>query len=176
MILSDQKTPNVQLSNYNNYDLQKLHNYCAQYGKGTGAVSARAIKVEDIDRVTGYDPSQFKGYGDEKTYTLSDGTSTTLKSTYYFYYISDYLVQGTKAYDMLCGIKDYQLASISISVGSNSYADFSLRAVYDRYISGSVLYRTDGYSTWNNANTRPVVYLDEDIKLQKNGDTWDIVQ
>ena len=145
------------------------------YGKGKGAVSARAIKVEDIDRVTGYNPSQYKGYGNEKTYTLTDGTTTTLKSTYYFYYISDYLAQGTKAYDMLCGIKNYELASISIDTENSSYANFSLRAVYDRYISGSVLYRTDGYATWNNANTRAVVYLESDVQLQKNSDTWKIL-
>jgi len=38
------------------YGVKELDNICSVYGKGTGAISARNITVEDVNKVTGYNP------------------------------------------------------------------------------------------------------------------------
>ena len=67
--------------------IDKLNEMCAQYG-----TNARSITVEDINRVTGYDPTnqgdgtvysvgEFYEYGNKVTYTAS-GSSATNEKTY----------------------------------------------------------------------------------------------
>ena len=61
--------------------IDELNNICAIYGHGKGAESATSITVEDVNRITGYDPAIAKcgegtinEYGKTVTYTLgSDG-------------------------------------------------------------------------------------------------------
>ena len=79
------------------------------YGQGEGATGARSIKVEDVDKIVGYEQTdienwgsgQTQAYGNEITYTsagftyfdegsktwktLEDGESVTLKNNYYYY-------------------------------------------------------------------------------------------
>ena len=38
------------------YGIEELENICEIYGHGTGASYARAMKIEDINKITGYDP------------------------------------------------------------------------------------------------------------------------
>ena len=38
------------------YGLEEIKNICEIYGHGTGASYARAMKIEDINKITGYDP------------------------------------------------------------------------------------------------------------------------
>ena len=45
--------------------VKKLDDECKLYGKGVGAISARSIRIEDIDKVPGYDKTT---YGTEKIY------------------------------------------------------------------------------------------------------------
>ena len=79
----------LQLSGKDGYNtgISQLNTMCAQYG-----TNARSIKVEDINRVTGYDPTnqgdgtvfgagQFYEYGNKVTYTAS-GSSATNGKTY----------------------------------------------------------------------------------------------
>lgn len=92
--------------------IEELDNMCLLYGKGKKATGARSIRVEDINRITGYDPNNTgngKKYGEgkeyeyeiEKTYgagfkyydellkewrEVKQGENVTLKSTYYSYY------------------------------------------------------------------------------------------
>ena len=64
-----------------------LNQECIKYGTGKGAVSARPIEIEDVDRITGYNPTQYqKGkideYGNLVTYKWSaDGTKIEYNST-----------------------------------------------------------------------------------------------
>ena len=70
-----------------NTGVSKLNAMCAKYG-----TNARSIKVEDINRVTGYNPTnqgdgtvycagEWNEYGNKVTYTAS-GSSTTNEKTY----------------------------------------------------------------------------------------------
>ena len=68
--------------------VSQLNNMCAKYG-----TNARSIKIEDINRVTGYDPNnpvdgkkfnagQWGEYGSTVTYTASQTTNNTNGLTY----------------------------------------------------------------------------------------------
>lgn len=89
LIMSTVDVGTLQLSGKDGYNtgISQLNTMCAQYG-----TNARSIKVEDINRVTGYDPTnqgdgtvfgagQFYEYGNKVTYTAR-GSSATNGKTY----------------------------------------------------------------------------------------------
>lgn len=58
------------------WGVKELNDICAIYGKGKGASGARSINVEDINKITGYNPEiaqcydgEIDEYGNEVTYT-----------------------------------------------------------------------------------------------------------
>lgn len=84
LIMSTVDVGTLQLSGKDGYNtgVSKLNAMCAPYGK-----NARSIKVEDINRVTGYDPTnqgdgtvfgagQFYEYGNKVTYTASGSSGS----------------------------------------------------------------------------------------------------
>ncbi len=87
LIMSTADIGTLQLSGKEGYNtgISKLNEMCKPYG-----TNARSIKVEDINRVTGYDPNntgdgkkygegQWDEYGNKVTYTLSGSTATNGK-------------------------------------------------------------------------------------------------
>ena len=46
--------------------VSKLNKMCEEYGKGNGAIKARSINIEDINKITGYNPDIAR-YGEGKT-------------------------------------------------------------------------------------------------------------
>ena len=68
---------------YNDVGIGKINAACSAYGQGNGAAGVRSIKVEDIDKLTGfvkedYGKGQVNGYGNKVTYTLeADGDTLT---------------------------------------------------------------------------------------------------
>ena len=89
LIMSTIDVGTLTLSGKEGYNtgISKLNAMCATYGK-----NSRSITVEDINRVTGYDPTnqgdgtvfgagQFYEYGNKVTYTAS-GSSATNGKTY----------------------------------------------------------------------------------------------
>ena len=84
LIMSEKNIGKLQLSGIAGYNtgVTQLDNMCKPYG-----TNARSIKVEDINRVTGYDPNktgngkrfrqgQMDEYGNKVTYTLSGSTGS----------------------------------------------------------------------------------------------------
>lgn len=66
------------------YGIEEMENICKIYGYGTGAIFAKSITVEDINRITGYDPTntgdgtvykegEIAEYQNEVTYTKENG-------------------------------------------------------------------------------------------------------
>lgn len=60
-----------------------LNSICGIYGHGKGAKSARSIKVEDIDKLTGFDKTTYNkksidGYGQTVTYTKNEESSVDI--------------------------------------------------------------------------------------------------
>ena len=89
LLMSSKKIKSVSLSGPEGYQKveETLNEICEKYGKGTGAESARCLKVEDINRITGYDPGNAmneevygKGrideYGNKIECKLKDGIVT----------------------------------------------------------------------------------------------------
>ena len=88
LIMSTVDVGTLQLSGKDGYNtgISQLNTMCAQYG-----TNARSITVEDINRVTGYDPTnqgdgtvygagEFYEYGNKVTYTASGSTATNGKT------------------------------------------------------------------------------------------------
>ena len=66
--------------------ISRLDELCEPYGHGEGAVGARSIKVEDIDKLTGYDPKTYEvghiyEYGNSVSLTWSATNSGKLNYT-----------------------------------------------------------------------------------------------
>ena len=87
LIMSTVDVGTLKLSGKDGYNtgVSQLNTMCAQYG-----TNARSITVEDINRVTGYDPTnqgdgtvygagQFDEYGNKVTYTASGSSATNGK-------------------------------------------------------------------------------------------------
>lgn len=83
------------------WGIKELNDICAIYGEGKGASEARSITVDDINKITGYDPEMancFAGkpyeYGNEMTYTRKGNNITyeskngrgTIIGSYFRYY------------------------------------------------------------------------------------------
>lgn len=85
------------------WGIKELNDICAIYGQGKGATEARSINVDDINKITGYDPeiaNCFAGmpyeYGNEMTYTKNgdyitysgtkNGSGTIIRGSYFRYY------------------------------------------------------------------------------------------
>ena len=88
LIMSTVDVGKLTLSGKDGYNngISQLNAMCAPYGK-----NARSIKVDDINRVTGYDPTnqgdgtvfgtgEFFEYGNKVTYTASGSTATNGKT------------------------------------------------------------------------------------------------
>ena len=63
--------------------ISELNTVCKAYGKGTGAVDARSITIEDVDRVTGFDKTKFEYLDDGKKIKYGEST------TYYWDTLAD---------------------------------------------------------------------------------------
>ncbi len=113
---------------------QQLDKLCAPYGKGEGATSARSIRVEDINKVTGYDPEtagfgegELSEYGNEVTYSYngttnpaysgSNGVAGTLTDTHnnFYYYDGEKFVTISDLTTGTSGTTFATLKSISYS-------------------------------------------------------------
>ena len=66
------------------YGPDELNDICKMYGKGKGATGARSINIDDINKITKYDPTKtgngtvygagkISEYGNEVTYTKNEG-------------------------------------------------------------------------------------------------------
>ena len=68
--------------------IDELNKISAIFGHGKGAESATSITVEDVNAITGYDPTvaqygkgKFEEYGNKVTYTRGSGTALSATST-----------------------------------------------------------------------------------------------
>ncbi|MCI9063443.1 MAG: hypothetical protein HFJ17_02415 [Clostridia bacterium] len=69
------------------YGESELNKVCSVYGTGYGATGARSINVDDINKITGYNPNNIGVYDPEQTgigtkYTNSDGVTYGSNITY----------------------------------------------------------------------------------------------
>ena len=135
-----------------------LNNVSEVYGHGYGATGARSVTVEDINKITGYNPVANNNGIHSQSYTSGDyfvdlqyengkvkANSHTAKTysqvkqpvtadKYYSYTGTNYLANTTNTYKMIFqntsgSNRSYWLASRCVYFDS-SYCDFSVRDVY----------------------------------------------
>ena len=119
----------------------ELDKICEPYGKGIGATWARSIRVEDVDKITGFDKTTYGKdkvweYGNEVTYTYNtetgnwDYTSTnnrkvplTLEHSHGFHYYDGYdFVVSTTTAKLKNDYYNYDAGDLEILVyGSDPY-------------------------------------------------------
>ena len=62
--------------------VDELNAICSIYGKGNGAESAKSLDVDDINKLTGYDPTTYEGYGDLWQYRFYNDGGMTMSLQY----------------------------------------------------------------------------------------------
>ena len=172
-----------------------LNGLCEKYGNGTGAISARSITVEDIDRITGYNPlnegiydsektgvgTKASDYGDSYEYTsgifykngewvtATNESPVTINKTYYYY---DFNVSDKIANMIRKG--SYWLASRNVDCKSNN-ADFNVHYLSGRSVYSQRLVNSSGFSSCGAQGVRPVVTLESSVRLTGSSSTgWTI--
>lgn len=219
------------------YGIEELEKICEIYGHGTGSAYARAMKIEDINEITGYDPENtgdgtifregtIHEYGinvevtrtsnKENTLKFSNGLETifnytgfnyfnenrewktvnigetvNLTNTYYTYYpttLTDSsegeekgIGTNTREYDMIfSGSKSYWLAS-SYELGggtkdyiSYAYGLFNVGNNYVRSCRDNYIIYAGGASKPKTKDIMPIIYLNQDIELEKTGKQIDL--
>ena len=195
-LLAANGTPDsLQLKGANGYAYCEniLNSISAVYGHGYGATGARSVTVEDINRLTGYNPVANSNGMHTQTYTSGDyfvnltytngkvtgytrdGT-TSRKVTadkYYKYTGTDYLANTTNTYKMLFqntsgNNRQYWLASRCVYFDS-SRCYFYRRGVYDGQVQCVVSCNSDSSGEGDASRpVSPVVSLNSSIQL-----TWD---
>ena len=97
LIMSTADVGNLELGDPNYEDFSEFQNdwltgpaqmdeICESYGNGIGATSVRSITVEDVNKITGYDPTGYEDgklweYGNEVTYTYNGTTKPAYTAT-----------------------------------------------------------------------------------------------
>ena len=194
LIMSKENVASVTLRGKQDYltdGTTKLNNACSSFKNPTYADSVRSVKVEDINKITGYTPAAPVTY----TYTMVDGkvkrndqSSASDQTTFedingktlptdspievtansYRYSLTNYLTSGNKVHNLLKNNNnDYWLDSPFV----NAYAGIAYWGF--RIVCGGGVY---GYNLWDSFygaddssfGVRAVVSLKSDIQLSGN--------
>ena len=157
-----------------NTGIAQLNDRCDDYLNTTYADEARSIKVEDINRITGFDPESYSGYGTQYTYTsnfehptkgtASEANPITETFTYYDYLTSSSEI-GESAYNLLFG--DYYWLASSYAHALSGGASFGLRCVSDSSVGTMYLWDSDDCYECGNEGFRVVVSLKSDVKVTR---------
>ncbi|MBP3830986.1 MAG: hypothetical protein ILA02_01200 [Clostridia bacterium] len=125
----------LQGSNGIDNEIAKLNNLGAKFADGTKTEKGRSIKVEDVNRITGYDPTDArldkndltkKGlYGKDETYQYGNNVTYTIKSDGEVWYKGDQAVTTEKSSDYTKFIK--------LGESSNITEPFTVKSTYYNY-------------------------------------------
>lgn len=92
MIVADESVGDISLGNTWGYrdGVNDINSISDKYGHGTYGDGGRSLKVEDINKITGYDPStagyekgQLDEYGNEVTYTQDEANENEDENAYF---------------------------------------------------------------------------------------------
>ena len=201
LIMSKENVASVTLSGKQDYltdGTTKLNNACSSFKNPTYADSVRSVKVEDINKITGYTPADPVTY----TYTMVNGKvkrndQTSASSTtkfedingktlptdspievtvnIYSYSLTNYLTSGNKVHNLLNDNNNYYWLDSPYVNAYTGDAYWGFRRVYNGYVNYYDLWDS-GYGAFNNGNgVRAVVSLKSDIKLSgSSSEGWTI--
>lgn len=175
--------------------IKELDNISKMYGQGKGADSARSITINDVNKLTGYDPEtsnyeagQKYAYGNEMTYSglskyydeendewkrLDTNEPITIKSNYYAYSINDKILSDSIEADLLNVKRKTYWTKDRFAYTIDNGCYFGIRCVYKNSTYGMEyggLYSTFGNKGQLSYGVRPVVSLKSSVVvLQKDG-------
>lgn len=156
----------VGLRGYKNLETE-LDNASKIYGYGLGATKAVSITAEDINAITGYDPTKNSNYN--KKVEVGRRIRKEWNNTAYEYILTDYFEIETGIYEMLSG--SYFTKTKNIAINSDR-AKFGIE-IPGQYLNHYYLYRIadNGEEEYNRIDIlyRPVVSLKKNVNY-KSGD------
>ena len=175
----------------------KLNNACSSFKNSAYADSVRSVKIEDINRITGYIPATPVTY----TYTMVDGNvkrndqknpssqtsfedingtiltetnSIEVTANNYTYSLTQYFVTGSKIYNFIKGNGYYWLDSPSVDATTDN-ARWRYRFIYGDNVDWYSIWNSNGITGNNSTGVRAVVSIKSDIRLSGNStDGWTI--
>ena len=123
--------------------VEELNKISAMYGQGKGATGARSINVDDINKITGYDPEctgtgsaynsgQIEEYGNEVTYTRETSSQVAYSGTNG--------VSGTENYNILNYYDEASKAFKALDVGES----ITLKSSYYNYYPNTLTTNSRG--------------------------------
>lgn len=167
--------------------IQELNNICALYGQGKGASKSRSITVEDVNKITGFKPKSSTGGYEYWPPTLNstfDGDEIGIKTDSVEF---DLLFRNPKTNSAVAdkykgktsGCKYWLASTFSVEYFGGNAAEYGLRCIDTGYVGVVTLYGNSTHSNGSlvgktNACVRPVVYLDNTVKLVKSSESSNI--
>lgn len=176
---------------YENAD-DELNKISSLYGQGYGAINARSITLDDINKIIKY-----SAIAETKTYNATNvrnnefhffdenenkwsvikmfvtNVNKIIKNTFYEYTASSV---SSKEQQAIFGNKSYWIANNSTKTDSDMVR-YGVFYINNDTLSAKELYNSQGESTEEKNGVKPIVTLDENVKLVGSSDSmWDIVE
>ena len=201
LIMSKENVASVTLSGKQDYltdGTTKLNNACSSFKNPTYADSVRSVKVEDINKITGYTAPDPVTY----TYTMVNGKvkrndQTSASSTTkfedingktlptdspievtvnsYSYSLTNYLTSGNKVHNLLKDNNNYYWLDSPYVNAFTGYAYWGFRIVGYGSVNGNSLWNSSNGAGNSTNGVRAVVSLKSDIQLSgSSSEGWTI--
>ncbi len=165
-------------NSYNNKYYPDLYKY-----ENDSGVDSTTLKTDGIESYETY--SGYQNGITYNTYGKAGSNGLTVRQSFYFFSVPQSYVKDVTLYNMIFK-KDmvYWLSSRSIVAEEDeNRACFMIDNIYETYINGTAIFKSDGYAEEDDYDLRPLVSLDCNIKIDtsnknKDGKTpdtaWDI--
>ena len=194
LIMSKENVASVTLEGKQDYlttGTTKLNNACSSFKNAVYADSARSVKIEDINKITGYTPeapvthsytmvngyvkmddnqpsSWAQAFEDINGKTLPDNSPIEVTSNYYGYSLTEYLTSGSKVHTLLNDNENaYWLDSPYVRANTGT-AEWGFRDVGLGGVNYGNLWDSNYGAIRNSYGARAVVFLKSDIQLSGN--------
>lgn len=155
-------------NNSNNKYYPDLYKY--ENDSGVDSTTLKTDGIEPYETYSGYENGITY-----KTYGKAGSNGLTIKQSFYFFSVPQSYVKDTTLYNMIFK-KDtfYWLSSRSIIAEENkNRACFMIDNIYETYINGTAIFKSDGYAEEDFYDLRPLVFLDSNIKIDTNNKNKD---
>ena len=201
LIMSKENVASVKLSGKQDYltdGTTKLNNACSSFKNPTYADSVRSVKVEDINKITGYTPvgpvtytytmvngkvkrndqtsaSSITKFEDINGKTLPTDSPIEVTANYYSYSLTNYLTSGNKVHNLLKDNSNSYWLDSPYVYANTGIAYWGFRNVYNGGVYNYDLWYSDSGANSDSRGVRAVVSLKSDIKLSgSSSEGWTI--
>ena len=176
----------------------QLNNLCSSFKNESYADSARSVKVEDINKITGYTPaepvtytftmvdgnvkrndqenaSSVTKFEDINGKTLPDNSPIEVTANSYSYSLTNYLTSGNKVHNLLKDNNNYYWLDSPYVYAGTGHAYWGFRTVHRGGVGNSSLWSSSYGAGSDGIGVRAVVSLKSDIQLSgSSSEGWTI--